>query len=89
MEAYVHWDVDRRIDPDTTQRTTAAVSKYNNSAIRGVFMLGSDPIKDTVGDVVVINHPALPWLGQRDRRSACAQLTGARNGFVRLHEHES
>lgn len=24
-------------------------------------MLGSDPIDDTVGDVIVINKPALPW----------------------------
>lgn len=81
MEAYVHWDVDRRIDPDTTQRTTAAVSKYNNSAIRGVFMLGSDPIKDTVGDVVVINHPALPW-GWDNATAAAHALNSLERGTV-------
>lgn len=81
MQAYVHWDVDRRMDPSTTRRTTAAVAMYNGSAIRGVFMLGSDPIADTVGDVVVINHPALPW-GWENATAAAKTLNGLPRGTI-------
>jgi hypothetical protein len=81
MEAYVHWDVDKRMDPMTTQRTTDAVAMYNGTAIRGVFMIGSDPIADAVGDVVVINHPALPW-GWDNATAAASTLNALPRGTV-------
>ena len=76
MQAYVHWDVDHSHD-----RSTAAVRMYNHSAIRGVFMLGSDPIDDVVGDVVVINHPPIPW-GFTNASAAAATLNQLPKGSI-------
>ena len=81
MQAYVHWDVDKRMDPATTQRTTDAIRMLNGSAVRGVFMIGSDPIADMVGDVVVINKPALPW-GWENTTAAAAVLNGLDRGTI-------
>ena len=81
MKAYVHWDVDRRMDPATTRRTTEAVRMFNGSAVRGLFMIGSDPIDDMVGDVVVINKPALPW-GWQNTTAAAAVLNGLAKGTI-------
>ena len=44
MEAYVHWDVDLFLDNRTTSRTIDYISRFNGSAVKGAFMLGSDPI---------------------------------------------
>eukprot|EP01047_Picozoa_sp_COSAG01_P036189 COSAG01_NODE_2816_length_7019_cov_22.384682_5_plen_392_part_00 len=44
MEAYVHWDVDRFLDNATTSRTIDYIQRFNSSAIKGAFMLGSDPM---------------------------------------------
>ena len=72
----MHWDED-----GSRARTTAAVRMYNNSTIRGVFTLASDPIDDVVGDVAVINHPAIPW-GFTNASAAAATLSQLPGGSV-------
>ena len=81
MQAYVHWDADQAMDPASRAATTRAVGYLNGSAVRGVFMLGSDPIADTVGDVVVINKPALPW-GFTNASAAAHTLNSLPSGTV-------
>ena len=82
MEAYVHWDVDESLDPDSPARAEAAISLYNGSGvIKGAFMLGSVPVADQVGDVSVINQPALPW-GFEDPQAAAATLNALPDGTV-------
>ena len=44
-------------------------------------MLASDPIDDTVGDVVVINRPAVPW-GYSNASAAAATLSALPRGSV-------
>ena len=81
MEAYVHWDVDQALDPSSRLRTQRAIAMYNQTAVRGVFMLGSDPVDDVVGDVMVINKPALPW-GFANATSAAATLNALPQGTI-------
>jgi hypothetical protein len=81
MQAYVHWDVDQALDKKSRERTEAAVALYNGSAIRGAFMLGSDPIDDVVGDVMVVNKPALPW-GFENASMAAATLNALKRGTI-------
>ena len=70
MQAYVHWDQDQ---PYSRERTEAAVALYNGTAIRGAFMLGSNPIANMIGDVVAVNKPALPW-GFQNASAAAIKL---------------
>lgn len=44
-------------------------------------MLGSDPIDDTVGDVMIINHPAVPW-GYTNASAAAATLSALPPGSL-------
>ena len=81
MAAYVHWDVDVSLDPESRQRTERAVGMYNGTAVRGVFMLGSDPIADHIGDVVVVNAPAIPW-GFTNATAAARTLNELPRGSV-------
>ena len=81
MSACVHWDVDQSMDPKSKRRTADFVSRYNGSKVRGVFMLGSDPIADQVGDVVVINRPAIPW-GFKNASAAAAVLNQLTPGTI-------
>ena len=70
------------LDPSSAARTAGAVRRFNHSSIRGVFMLGSDPIADQVGDVVVINRPALPWGFGGNASAAAAALSALPRGSV-------
>ena len=77
MSGYVHWDVDQFLDPATTARTAAILRRYDGTAVRGAFMLGSDPLPPAgatptwVGDVAAFK-PCVQWGGANASAVAAA-----------------
>lgn len=81
MEAYVHWDEDFGLDARARARAVAAIRLYNGTAVRGAFALATNPLPDVVGDVTVVNRPALPW-GFTNASEAAAVLNALPRGTL-------
>eukprot|EP01052_Picozoa_sp_SAG31_P009453 SAG31_NODE_496_length_14862_cov_9.280837_19_plen_473_part_00 len=93
MEGYVHWDVDLFLNNKTTSHTIDFIQRFNGTAIKGVFMLGSDPLMDDgkwpippedktksvfIGDVVAF--PPVYQYGPPNATSAAAALNAVNPG---------
>ena len=91
MEAYVHWDVDVFLDNRTTNRTKSYMGLFNDTAVRGAFLLGSDPLDgkwpedhstaaEMVGSLAVIN-PIYQY-GPANASLACAAINKLAPGAI-------